>query len=271
MSIDKIISGGQTGAEKAALDFAIEMDIPHGGWIPKGRSTENGPLDPKYQLQEMPTSSYPKRTEQNVIDSDGTLILTHGKLTGSSLHTEKMAKKHNQPCLHINLRETNAFDAAVKINNWIHGFKIRSLNVAGPRASKDPAIYDRTSEILKAAYFLGTIEARIPGPDKVDHYEPQTVEEAVRFLMAGLSLRDKARIARIEEKDLNLLHKAIGEHIRNKFGLGTGNENLMESCRFFSRRYGIHYEIHEADASAIITREFWKKIKEAYGLKVVKS
>ena len=76
MMITKIISGGQTGADRAALDFAIKMKIPHGGWIPKGRLAEDGPLPEKYQLLEMSTTSYPKRTEQNVIDSDATLILS---------------------------------------------------------------------------------------------------------------------------------------------------------------------------------------------------
>ncbi len=80
--IKRIISGGQTGADQAALDVAIKLDISHGGWIPKGRLTEDGPLPDKYKLQEMPTSSYPKRTEKNILDSDGTLILSHGKLTG---------------------------------------------------------------------------------------------------------------------------------------------------------------------------------------------
>ena len=70
------------GADQAALDAATEYNFPHGGWIPKGRLTENGPLPEKYKLREMPDKSYPKRTEQNVIDSDGTVIITRGKLTG---------------------------------------------------------------------------------------------------------------------------------------------------------------------------------------------
>ena len=78
-SIRKIISGGQTGADQAGLDVAIKHDIPHGGAIPKGRMTEDGVLDPKYNLEEMTTKSYPKRTEKNVLDSDGTVIFTHGK------------------------------------------------------------------------------------------------------------------------------------------------------------------------------------------------
>ena len=92
--IKKIISGGQTGADRAALDVAIKFNIPHGGWIPKGRIAEDGPLPDKYQLQEMPTSSYPKRTEQNVIDSDGTLIFSRGKPTGGTDYTRKMVLKH---------------------------------------------------------------------------------------------------------------------------------------------------------------------------------
>ena len=76
--ISKIISGAQSGVDRAALEFALKFNIPHGGWIPKGRLAEDGPLPEKYQLQEMPTSSYPKRTEQNVIDSDGTVIFFPG-------------------------------------------------------------------------------------------------------------------------------------------------------------------------------------------------
>ena len=101
--LQKIISGGQTGADRAALDFAIEFNIPHGGWIPKGRKTEDGVLPEKYQLQEMPTASYPKRTEKNILDSDGTLILSYGKLTGGSALTRKLTKKHSKPWVHVDL------------------------------------------------------------------------------------------------------------------------------------------------------------------------
>jgi len=83
--LEKIISGGQTGADRAALDVALKFNIPYGGWVPKGRIAEDGPLPRKYQLQEMPTPSYPARTEQNVIDSDGTVIFSHGKPAGGTV------------------------------------------------------------------------------------------------------------------------------------------------------------------------------------------
>ena len=112
MMLKKIISGGQTGADQAALDAAIKYNFPHGGWITKGRKTEDGRLPDNYKLEEMPTDSYPKRTEQNIIDSKGTVIISHGKLTGGSKLTQGLANKHNRPCLHIDLNETPAFIAS---------------------------------------------------------------------------------------------------------------------------------------------------------------
>ena len=119
MIIKKIISGGQTGADQAALDIVIKLGIPHGGWVPKGRITEAGFLPAKYKLQEMPTSSYALRTEQNVIDSDGTLIISHGKLTDDSALAEKYAYKHERPCLHVDLNGMSHLEVALKIATWV--------------------------------------------------------------------------------------------------------------------------------------------------------
>ena len=149
--IEKIISGGQTGADRAALDVAIGLNIPHGGWIPKGRKTEDGILPAKYELQEMPSSSYPKRTEQNILDSDGTLIICHGKLTGGSSLTRKVAKKHDRPWLHLDMDKLSVSDASKTTASWIGRNNVQVLNVAGSRASKDPEIYKTTVEILKTA------------------------------------------------------------------------------------------------------------------------
>ncbi|NOQ20170.1 MAG: hypothetical protein GQ571_09405 [Desulfobacterales bacterium] len=148
--IEKIISGGQTGADQAALDAAIKLGIPHGGWIPKGRLTEKGRLSTKYDLKEMPGTSYALRTEQNVIDSNGTLIISHGELTEGSDYTRKMALKHYRPWLHINLHKTPAFKAAILISSWITENTIEILNVAGPRESKDDLIYQDVLKIIES-------------------------------------------------------------------------------------------------------------------------
>ncbi|MFX0066847.1 MAG: putative molybdenum carrier protein [Candidatus Hermodarchaeota archaeon] len=146
--IKKIISGGQTGADRAALDVAMRLSIPHGGCIPKGRLAEDGPISKKYNLQEMPSASYPKRTKQNVVDSDGTLILSHGKLAGGSKYTKECADKHNRPCLHINLNTLPVNEASLVIVDWIFKNKIEVLNVAGSRASKDSKIYEQTYHVI---------------------------------------------------------------------------------------------------------------------------
>ena len=153
--VKKIISGGQTGAGRAALDFAIKHNIPHGGWVPKGRQAEDGRIPDIYQLQEMPTDSHRARTEQNVIDSDGTVIITHGKLTGKSgsAYTAQMARKYGCPWLHLDLAKLSIEQAVRVLRSWIGENKIEVLNVAGPRHSNDQAIYDTTRQVLEATLF----------------------------------------------------------------------------------------------------------------------
>ncbi|MEI7940748.1 MAG: putative molybdenum carrier protein [Verrucomicrobiota bacterium] len=146
----KIISGGQTGADRAALDFAIKNDIPHGGWCPKGRKAEAGPIDAQYQLQQTPGSNYLQRTEWNVRDSDGTVIFSMGKrLSGNSIETLDFAIKHRRPYLHLSAVFRD--HAASKLKRWLQQNNIRVLNVAGPRASKEPAVAEFVIATLDAA------------------------------------------------------------------------------------------------------------------------
>ncbi|MBW2707758.1 MAG: putative molybdenum carrier protein [Deltaproteobacteria bacterium] len=152
--VGKIISGGQTGADRAALDFALERNIAHGGWIPRGRKAEDGKLPEKYRLKEMDSTDYARRTEQNVIDADATLIFSHGKLTGGSLLTGRMALKNGRPWLHVDLLQTSRFSAAQSIHAWIKKQHIGILNVAGSRQSQNNRIYRATFDILEATFQL---------------------------------------------------------------------------------------------------------------------
>lgn len=144
--IEKIISGGQTGVDRAALDVAMELGISCGGWCPKGRKAEDGPIDARYPLQETSSSNYSVRTGKNVRESDGTLILTKGRpRTGTAL-TIRIAQKHDKPYF-----VTNPF---VKkdlrtLKRWLEFNHIRILNVAGPRESDLPGIYEKTIRFLK--------------------------------------------------------------------------------------------------------------------------
>jgi hypothetical protein len=155
--ITKIISGGQTGADRAALDAAIEMGIQHGGWITKGRQTEDGKLPQKYCLKEINSIDYYQRTELNVADSDGTVIISHGGLKGGSARTLILAEQHNKPCLHIDLDELGVYKAVEKINSWIKDREIEILNVAGPRTSEDAGIYEAVRNVIKSVLSLKDI------------------------------------------------------------------------------------------------------------------
>lgn len=152
LPITKLVSGGQTGADRTALDFALQHGIPHGGWCPKGRKAEDGPMDPKYQLTETPSADYLQRTEWNVRDSDGTVIFSMAPtLTGGSKRTAELARKHKKPCAHIS--KAHHGDAAEALLRFIEGHGIKVLNVAGPRGSKESEVAVFVMEVLGRAVY----------------------------------------------------------------------------------------------------------------------
>lgn len=143
----KIISGGQTGVDRAALDVALELGIPCGGWCPKGRKAEDGRIPDKYPLQESTSADYKQRTEWNVRDSDGTLILCEGEPTGGTALTVRYAAKYRKPCKVVDLSGQSNVD---DVRTWIATHQIAVLNVAGPRESKMPMIHEHASRFLQS-------------------------------------------------------------------------------------------------------------------------
>jgi len=276
--LKKIISGGQIGAEQAALDVATKLDIPHGGWIQKGRRAQRLKLPEKYQLDEMPTASFKKRIEKNVIGSDGTLIISHGELTGASDYSQKMTDKHNCPSLHIDLNKIPAFIAALKMNAWVVENNIEILNVAGPKTSEDPNIYKATMDILESAYYLSQVEDKPLSLD-VTHKAfswdrkpvlmsyPKTVDEAVDRLTSELPLKDKTTIANMNTEEVDSLNDTLGRYVIDSFGLWTGNKELVMSCRLESK----NDVYNENAASMVIINRLWKKLRKTHKLRIVKS
>jgi hypothetical protein len=145
MRPDKIVSGGQAGVDRGALDVAIAAGVPHGGWCPLGRRAEDGPIPDRYQLVEMPTAEYGARTLQNVLDTDGTLILRRDALSGGTLLTRRLARRHGKPCLVVTLDRPDALE---RIRAWLEEHKIAILNVAGPRESENPGIQSEAAELI---------------------------------------------------------------------------------------------------------------------------
>lgn len=144
----KIISGGQTGVDRAALDFALESGLPCGGWCPKGRIAEDGTISEKYPLKETPLKDYNQRTEWNVRDSDGTLILSFGKPSGGTLLTIELAKALKKPLLILDLKTATEI-ASFKL--WLQKNNIAILNIAGPRESLAPGDIYRLAK-MKLTY-----------------------------------------------------------------------------------------------------------------------
>jgi len=144
----KIVSGGQSGVDRAALDVAAELSLPRGGWCPKGRYAEDGPIPDAYPLKETPSADTSQRTEWNVRDAHGTLVLTEGEPSGGTAVTIHFAGRHGKPCLVLDLKHDAAPGA---VGPWIAEHGIAVLNVAGPRESKCPGIYRRASAFLRKA------------------------------------------------------------------------------------------------------------------------
>jgi hypothetical protein len=150
MTLRKIVSGGQTGADRAGLDWAIGRGLPHGGWCPKGRKAEDGVIDRRYNLVETPSEDYSQRTEWNVRDSDGTAVFSMRKeLRGGSLLTVEIAGRYNKPVIH--LRQDEQANHAQELRSFIDEFEISVLNVAGPRESDEPGVYQFAARVLDLA------------------------------------------------------------------------------------------------------------------------
>jgi len=270
----RIISGGQTGADRAALDAAIKMDIEYGGWVPKGRLTEEGPLPEHYIMRETDSADYAERTARNIEEADATLIISRGRLTGGSALTMRLAEEYRRPCLHVDLEQQAAFQAAVDISKWISAEQIETLNVAGPRASKDPQIYSKARKLLETVFYLELVHsnpasagAGFAGDAPEDNSTPlpATVALAAERLISDMALKDRVLLANMAEIELDGLAAGLGSYILNRFELDGGNTLLLESCRWDAG----NLDMTPTEAAAYILRAAWKDVQGTHKLRVV--
>ena len=150
----KIVSGGQTGVDRAALDAAISLGIPHGGWCPRGRLAEDGRIPKRYRLRETGAADYSVRTERNVLDSDATLIVCRGRPSGGTKLTGDFARQHARPCMVVNLDNPPPVG---EVARWLSAHKVEVLNIAGPRESQSPGIAET------AERFIARLLQQVPG------------------------------------------------------------------------------------------------------------
>jgi hypothetical protein len=159
-----IISGGQSGADRAALDFAIDHGLPHGGWCPRGRRAEDGPISPQYQLKETPSHRYALRTAWNIRDSDATVVFSIScETSGGSRLTLELAHQMGKPALHLSRKSaedvagnTSSNAAIARASDLLRTFvalhNVQRLNVAGPRVSQEPEVGQFVRDVLRAAF-----------------------------------------------------------------------------------------------------------------------
>ena len=152
----KIISGGHPGAERAVLDAAIKLEIPHSGWAYKGRKTDDGILPEKYKVKETIDKSFSNRIEKNILDAGGVVIFAYGKLTIGLKVVKELASKYNRPCLHIDLSESYFNVAAANIRACIIKSEIETVYFTGQKYVKDFDIYSEVIRIIEGIYRLDT-------------------------------------------------------------------------------------------------------------------
>jgi hypothetical protein len=273
--LNKIVSGGQTGADRAALDFAIKFNIPHGGWITKGRRTESGPLPEIYKLKEMDTRDYPARTRQNILDSDGTVIIARGPLTGGSSLTHAFARKTGKWVCRINLLEQDIFEAALILHAFILDQDIRSLNVAGPRASHDPDIYFDVKTILTAVLYLDFLETEDDSWQAEQMIDQRfnfprsfiNKKQAIQALEQSLTFRGKILIARSQAHHMSGIYFTLLEYVQVSLNLDEINSGLFKSL---SKGRDLK-EYTPEDAVMELLKELKTRLSKRFQLRVVPS
>jgi hypothetical protein len=151
----KIISGGQTGVDRAALDFALGSGVECGGWCPPARESESGRIPDKYPLKEVEVSEYNERTRRNILDSDATLVITAGgRMEPGTLLTIEWANKYSRPLHHLDLEDLDKLDetSLADVRTWLLSGRITVLNVAGNRESTSPGIGEYTRLFLERLF-----------------------------------------------------------------------------------------------------------------------
>lgn len=255
--IKKIVSGGRTGADQAALDAAIKLGIQYSGWIPKGDDAKgrNGPK--KYQIHEMATTRFAEAAEKNTLESNASLIISYGAPTGRSALTRKFAMKNSRRWMHIDLSATPAVQAISIVSSWIRLYDIEVLNVTGPRSSKDPNIYHDTMSLLVKALCVNLVKDNIDTFFVGQASGYRTVNNALHHIVSGLSFKQKVMIANMKIAEIETLQYALDLYISSHPEM-TPDNSINKTGLF-----------NDADHT-VIMKKLWEELRETHGLRIIK-
>jgi Circularly permutated YpsA SLOG family len=273
--IEKIISGGRPGAEQAALDAAIKLGIAHGGWTPKGSLDTDATIADKYHLLEMPTTNPAENLKKNIRESDGTLILFHGRLSRDTEHALRTTRRYTTPVLYLDLNSTSAFNAASLINDWIIDNDLGILHVTGPSQREDQKIHTATLDILQAVYFLNLTETSMNQPlgvkERLDPHQnrspvPKTVDEAMDIILNQMHLKDRTHMANLNEEEIAPLQLTLGLYIKEKLDVWSTDKGFFDSCVAAAEKENLD----KTNMPMVFIRLLWKKLRDTHRLRVVK-
>jgi len=273
--LEKIISGGLTHVEIAALDTAIKLGIPYSGWRPGIQVPDQSADTDKYTLHTLASNRPRDAVAKNVAAANGTFIITYGLLQETVDYARQMTLKMRKHLLGIDLEQHTAIKAARLLASWLDMNHIESLYVTGSTRERTSRIYHRTSHILESAIATLLAQLSLPsyrGPSSDDagaakpSKQPETVAEALTMLNSRLSLKEKTHIA---SGSLDIFLQAdhpLGPYLQKILGLKAGNDMLMNSCAVCAGKNTLTPD----EASQVIIREFWKHLQQTHRLRIIK-
>ena len=273
--IEKIISGGRPGAERAALDASIKLGMSYGGWIPKEASRPDGVDADRYNLIEMPTTNRTETFKKNIRESDGTLMLSHGTLSSNVKNSTRTIRRYSTPLLHVDLNSTSAFNAASLINDWIIDNDLNILHVTGPSEKEDHKIYPATLDILQAVYFLNLTETSMNQPMGAQELlaqplktalPPKTAAAAVDIIINEMHLKDRTLMANLREEKIAPLQLTLGLYIKKKLDVWSQDTTLYHSCVAAAEKENLD----KSNLPMVFIKMMWKKLRDTHRLRVVK-
>jgi hypothetical protein len=263
--IEKILSCGRVGSERAALDVAAELGIPVGGAIPAEAAAK---LPAIYGLTPLRGKGFGVCLERNVRDSDGTLLISFGRPEGDTDLARKLALRHHRQLLHIEASATGAFPAADLIRSWIEVYHIAVMHVTGIDSFDPDGLYAAAVHIL--AFCLESVSTSASDPGRAYPLTPKgrpaTMEQAVRRLELEMTFRDKALIANTGTDAADKLFAPMVRSVVARFGLAGGNDLLIESCRLADKQP----QMGPQEAALAILRALWRSLRSTYRIRVIK-
>jgi hypothetical protein len=253
------------------MDVAVKLGLNCGGWVPKGQPNPTA----AYRLKENDSPAVNDAVERNVIDSDGTLLITLGRKNDPIKYAIQMTLKHQRQLLHLDLREYPIFEAGSMISSWVAVQFIHTVYVTGPTSAEEEKLYQQTQKVLETAIYLGMVKSgahpktsggQVDVSSKRQAQYPRTVAQALEQLKAVLPLKDRILMANMQAHEIEHLHSGLSEYIKQNFGLYAGNTPLLQACA----QAGQIIRPLPDEAAAVILRALWKDLQATHKLRIIK-